>query len=55
MRMIAVIGRPSIGLHIHPYNAGTEHTYNVSFSPTRQMPCAPSVMRREEFGESHEG
>ncbi|CAN0422214.1 unnamed protein product, partial [Laminaria digitata] len=36
----------------HPYNAGTEH---VGFSPTRQTSLAPSAMRREVFGESHEG
>ena len=36
----------------HLCNAGTEH---VGFSPTRQILRAPSAMRREVFGESHEG
>ena len=35
-----------------PYNLGTEY---VGFSPTRQTSVAPSVKRREVFGESHEG
>ena len=44
--IIPLVRRPS-----HLYNAGTEH---VEFSPTRQMLLAPSVRRREAFGESHE-
>ena len=36
----------------HLYCAGTEH---VRFSPTRQIMLAPSVKRREVFGEQHEG
>ena len=35
----------------HPYQIGKEH---VGFSPTRQKSRAPSAMRREVLGESHE-
>ena len=35
----------------HPHNAGMKH---VGFSPTKQMPRAPSAKRRETPGESHD-